>query len=139
VNVHRWLTLTTSLLLVTSITGCASFSSFFSFGKKVQPIEVVAKSVEKTPLDIPNPDPLKLTPVRWVLITPANAEEIFKRMEKDEQNLILFAITDDGYQALAMTMAEVRNLINTQRNIILKYKEYYEKPVENRNNVNAKK
>lgn len=138
-NVHRWLTLIISLLVATSITGCASFLNPFGWGKSVKPIEVAAKPIEKTPLDIPNPDPLNLSPIKWILITPANAESIFKRMEQDDQNLILFAITDDGYQTLALTIAEVRNLINTQRNIILKYKEYYEpaKP-KDAGNVNKK-
>lgn len=129
-NVHRWPILIISLLLATSLPGCAILPNFF--GKKVKPIEVVAKPIEKTPLDIPAPDPLKLSPVKWIIITPANMESIFKQMEQNEQNLVLFAITDDGYQSLAMTMAEIRNLINTQKTIIIKYKEYYEpvKPKE---------
>lgn len=120
-NVRILQTLIISLLAI-NLAGCASFS----FGTKVKPIEVVAKPIEKTPLDIPLPDPLKLKPIDWVLITPANQEEIFSKLEQKGDDLVLIGLTDDGYQQLAITIAELRNLINLQRNIIIKYKEYYE-------------
>jgi len=127
VNAPRWLILTTSLLLVTNLTGCASFSLF---GKREKPVEIVTKAAEKTPLDIPQPDPLKLKPLEWVLVTPGNQEEIFKKLEEKGSDPVIFALTADGYQALAVTIAELRNLINTQRNIIIKYKKYYESKEE---------
>jgi hypothetical protein len=122
VNVRTLQTLTISLLLVTSLSGCGTFS----FGGKVKPIEVITKAQEKTPLDIPLPDPLRLKPIEWTLVTPGNAEEVFAKLEGKGENLVLFTLTDDGYQQLAITIAELRNYINTQRTIILKYKEYYE-------------
>ena len=82
--------------------------------------------MDKTPLDLANPDPLKLKPMQWIVITPANQEEVFKSIEESGVDPAVFALTPDGYQALAITIGELRNLINTQRNIILKYKEYYE-------------
>ena len=82
--------------------------------------------MEKTPLALENPQPLRLKSVDWIVITPQNWEEVFKQMQSKEQNLVLFGLTSDGYQALAVTIAELRNLINTQRIIIQKYKDYYE-------------
>lgn len=122
-NAPRWLILTTSLLLVSNLAGCASFDLF---GKREKPIEITTKAADKTPLDIPNPDPLKLKPIEWVLITPGNQEEIFKKLEEKGNDPVVFSLTADGYQQLAITISELRNLINTQRNIIIKYKEYYE-------------
>jgi hypothetical protein len=87
---------------------------------------VVTKAQEKTPLDIAMPEPLRLKPVEWTLVTPGNAEEVFSKLEKSGENLVLFTLSDDGYQQLAITISELRNHINTQRSIILKYKEYYE-------------
>jgi hypothetical protein len=121
-NVLRWPILITSLLLSINLTGCASFS----FGGKVKPIEVVTKAQERTPLDIAMPESLRLKPIEWTLVTPGNAEEVFAKLESRGENLVLFTLSDDGYQQLAITIAELRNYINTQRNIILKYKEYYE-------------
>ena len=116
-------TLITSLLLASSLTGCASFDFL---GKREKPIEITTKAAEKTALAIPDPDPLRLKPIEWVLVTPGNQEEVFKKLEEKGADPVIFSLTADGYQQLAVTIAELRNLINTQRNIIIKYKEYYE-------------
>ena len=73
-----------------------------------------------------DPDPLKAKTVEWVVVTPDNVEEVFSKLQAKGHNVVLFAVTEDGYQQLAITMADLRNFINTQRNIIIKYKEYYE-------------
>jgi hypothetical protein len=123
VNVHRWPILITSLLLLTNLGGCASWSLF---GKRVEPITVSTVPLEKTPLALPDPAPLKSKPIRWVVITPANAEAVWERLAQDDDDVVVFALTSDGYQQLAVTIAELRNLIVTQRVIIQKYREYYE-------------
>lgn len=124
-NVLRWSTLALSLSL---ISGCASF---WPFGKsEVKPIEIQTKQVERTRLNLSEPRPLKAREFEWVVVTPDNIEEVWKSFKENNVDLVIFALTDDGYQELAMTMAEVRNYIAAQRAIILKYKEYYEPPKE---------
>ena len=122
-NAHRWPILITSLLLITNLGGCASWGLF---GKRVEPITVSTVPLEKTPLALPDPTPLKSKPIRWVVITPANAEAVWERLAQDDDDVVVFALTSDGYQQLAVTIAELRNLIATQRVIIQKYREYYE-------------
>jgi hypothetical protein len=120
-NVLRWLTLTTSLLLLTNLTGCASF-----WGDPVKPIEVIAKPIEKTPLAVQLPDPLKIKPFKWVIVTKENAEAILTQIEATGSDPVVFGLTDDGYQQLSLTVGEMRNLIAQYREILLKYQEYYE-------------
>jgi hypothetical protein len=116
---------TISLALATSLllSGCASFSLF---GDRVKPVQIETKAVERTRLDIPMPSPLSPKPVEWILITPQNADEVWAKLKEKNIDLVLFGLTDDGYEELAMTMAELRNFIATKRQIIIKYKEYYE-------------
>ena len=76
------------------------------------------------------PAPIKTKPFQWVVITPQNVEEVFAKMQERNENLVLFALADDGYKSLALNIAEARNFMNTQRETILKYKEYYETPVD---------
>lgn len=116
---------TISLALVTSLllTGCASFNLF---GNRVKPVEIQTKAVERTPLNLDAPAPLKSKPVEWILITPQNAEEVWAKLREKNADLVLFGLTDDGYEELAMTIAELRNYIAAQRQVIVKYKEYYE-------------
>lgn len=87
---------------------------------------MVTKPIEKTPLSLPDPPPIRTKPIEWIIVTTENHEEVFKRLEGKGNNLVLFALTDEGYQQLAITIAEIKNLINTQRIMIGKYKEYYE-------------
>jgi len=114
------------IISLSLLSGCASFSLF---GKQtVKPVEIQTKAVERTPLNLREPTPLKPRTPKWIVITPKNADEVWKDLESKNTDLVLFAITDDGYEELAMSMMEIRNFIETQRTIILKYKEYYETP-----------
>ena len=123
-NAHRWLILPTSLALVASLSGCVTL---WPWGKKSpESVTVNTVPVEKTPLNLAPPDPLRLKPVQWIVVTPQNAEQVFRQLESRGQDPVLFAITDDGYMSLAESMAEIRNFMNTQRQIIIQYKKYYE-------------
>lgn len=122
-NAQLW-RIPTILLLVTSLSGCASFSIFG--GEDVKPIEVVTVAEERTPLNLPDPTPLSAKDIEWVVVTPENIDEIFEKLNKDGQNVVLFALTEDGYQQISVQFAEARNYILQQRLILMKYREYYE-------------
>jgi hypothetical protein len=112
-------------LLILSISGCA-FTNPFKSEPRVKEVEVLKKAVDKTPLNLPDPAPLKARTPKWIIITPQNAEATWKRLKEENVDIVLFGLTDEGYEELAITMAELRNLIAQQRSIIIKYKEYYE-------------
>jgi hypothetical protein len=114
----------TIVLLIPLLSGCASFSLFG--GKKVQPVEIQTTAVERLQLNLKDPTPLEPRVPKWIIITPENAEKIWADLEAKKSNLVLIALTDKGYEELSVTMAEIRNFINMQRQIIIKYKEYYE-------------
>lgn len=63
---------------------------------------------------------------KWILITPENADKVFAELKEKKVDLVLFGLTDEGYEELAINMAELRNFIASQRAIIIKYKDYYE-------------
>lgn len=124
-------TLSALLLLAVTInlTGCASFSlPWGSSTPAVKPVEVLTKPVEKTPLAINSPDPLKLKGIKWYIITKDNAEKVLSDLEASGEDPVLFGLTDKGYEDLSIMFSEIRNFISTQRNIIEKYKDYYETP-----------
>ena len=127
-NALRLSILTLSLSL---ISGC---STIWPFGREeVKAVQIQTKAVERTRLNLSDPTPLKPRELQWVIITPENAEEVWKKLEESNSDLVLIGLTDDGYESLAVTMAEIRNFIAEQRTIILKYKEYYE-PVKREEN-----
>jgi hypothetical protein len=114
-NVLTWSIILPATLL---ISGCMIFNK--------KPVTVQTVESERVRLDLPLPDPLKGRNIRWIVITPENANEIWKELKSKNDDLVLFAITDEGYKELSLTMSELRNYIAQQRTIIIKYKDYYE-------------
>ena len=100
-----------------------------SCGSSVKEIQVSTVEVSKTPLNIQNLDPLQLQGVEWIIITKDNAMEIFEEVKSKGGEYSLFALTDTGYEKLALNFTDIRNRLAQQRQILLSYKEYYE-PVE---------
>ena len=100
-----------------------------SCGSSVQEIQVTTVEVSKTPLNLQNPDPLKLQDVEWIIITKDNANEIFERIKAAGGEYALFAVEDTGYEKLQINYTDIRNKLAEQRQLLLAYREYYE-PIE---------
>jgi hypothetical protein len=96
-----------------------------SFGD-TKPVEIKTKALDKTPLNLAEPEPIATTPFVWYIVTPENYQEVFKRIAEEDKDVVVFGLSDDGYAELAILFADMRNHINQQRKIIEKYKEYYE-------------
>ena len=112
-NVLILLILTTSL---TVISGCSS----------IKELEIFTKEVKRIPLNLDEPNPLKLGKVDWVVINKDNYEEVFKKLQEGNKDIVLFGLTDDGYEQLAINFAQVRKYIMLNRNVLMQYKKYYE-------------
>ena len=97
-----------------------------SCSKSVQEIQVTTVEVSKTPLNLQNPDPLKLQDVEWIIITKDNANEIFERIKSAGGEYALFAVEDTGYEKLQINFTYIRNKLAEQRQLLLAYREYYE-------------
>ena len=106
------------------LSSCASFSLF---GKdKVKKLEVQTKQVERQKLNLKAPSPVELEDPNWIIIHPGNVEQVWKYMEENKDDIVLFGLTDEGYQTLSVNLTKLRNIIEQQRIILLKYKNYYE-------------
>lgn len=83
------------------------------------------KPVEKAPLETPKVDRVQLDRVDWIIITEDNYLEVFERLRKRGKTVVLFALTDKGYENLSVNMAKIKKLVQQQRVIIIAYKKYY--------------
>ena len=101
------------------LNGCAGLAV-----KEIQSYKIEKK---REPLALDMPAPLELQDVDWIIITKENADEVFEKIKNDKNgDYALFALTDNGYEKLALNFADIRNKLAEQRQIILSYKEYYE-------------
>ena len=97
-----------------------------SCSESVQEIQVTTIEVSKTPLNLPNPDPLKLQDVEWIIITKDNAMGIFEKLKAAGGEYALFAVEDTGYEKIQVNYTDIRNKLAEQKQLLLAYKEYYE-------------
>ena len=97
-----------------------------SCGSSVKEIQVSTVEVSKTPLGIPNLDPLQLQGVEWIIITKDNAMEIFEKLKAAGGEYALFAVEDTGYEKIQVNYTDIRNKLAEQKQLLLAYKEYYE-------------
>jgi len=89
----------------------------------VKTIQTYSIEKKREPLAIEDPAPLELQDIDWIIIT----EEVFEKVKNNKNgDYALFALTDTGYEKLALNFADIRNKLAEQRQIILSYKEYYE-------------
>ena len=108
-----------SLILITSLTSCSS----------VKKLEIFKTEVEREKLDLKKPTPLELEQLRWIIITSENAEEVFKKLEEQGIDPVLWGLTDKDFELLAKNFARIRNQLKITNDLLDKYKEYYETDV----------
>ena len=105
-----------SLILITSLTSCSG----------VKELTIFKKKIEREKLNLNKPTPLQLEQLRWIIITSENAEEVFKRLEEEGIDPVLFGLTDKDFQLIAKNFAQIRNQLKITNDLLDKYKEYYE-------------
>ena len=115
-----------SLILITSLTSCSG----------VKQLEIFKKEVPREKLNLNKPTPLELENLRWIIITSENAEEVFKKLEEQGIDPVLWGLTDKDFEMLAKNFARIRNQLKITNDLLDKYKKYYETDV---NDTNTKK
>lgn len=106
------------ILSLSLLSACAS--------TKVDPVtSVEVKTIEiprPAPI-VPNVDQLNLKSIQWIVITPDNVDQKFKEIK--DGDVVLFALTQDGYENLALNMSDIRAMIEQQKKIIAIYRKQF--------------
>ena len=105
-----------SLTLIIFLTSCSS----------IKKLEIFKTEIEREPLNLQEPILPKLEPIKWIVITSNNAEEVFKKLEEQGIDPVLFGLSDNDYQLIAKNFAQIRHNLKKKSEIIKSYKEYYE-------------
>ena len=101
----------------------------------VKELTIFKKKVEREKLNLEKPSALQLEQLRWIIITSENAEEVFRKLEEQGIDPVLFGLTDKDFQLIAKNFARIRNQLKITNDLLDKYKEYYEpeKKIEKNN------
>ena len=102
------------LLLLSS--GCSSW-------REILPVEVKTIEVERK-IPIQNrPRPVKLDDVYFYVVSADNFDDFKKRFEKENGDLVFYALSVRDYETIAYNMAELKRFIDQQQQIIIYYEE----------------
>jgi len=104
------------LILTIFLTSCSG----------VKQLEIFKEEVPRAKLNLEKPTPLELENLRWIIITSANAEEVFKKLEEQGIDPVLWGLTDKDFELLSKNFARIRNQLKITNDLLDKYKEYYE-------------
>ena len=96
----------------------------------VQEIEIFKKEVPRAKLDLPDPESPRIQDLDWIIITSENAEEVFAKLKEQNIDPVLFGLTDDDYEILAVNFAQIRAYMIKQKMTLQQYREYYESTAE---------
>ena len=105
-----------SLILITFLTSCSG----------VKKLTIFKEEVKRQELNLEKPTPLQLEQLQWIIITSENAEEVFKKLEEQGIDPVLWGLTDKDFELLAKNFARIRNQLKITNDLLDKYNEYYE-------------
>ncbi len=99
----------------------------------IKQLEIFKQEVPRANLNLDKPTPLQLENLKWIIITSENAEEVFKKLEEQGIDPVLWGLTDKDFEMLAKNFARIRNQLKITNDLLDKYKKYYEPEVKNNN------
>ena len=105
--------------LALSLGGCSSFLP--------EVTKYSSEPVERPLLILPESEITQMRDVDYIVVTEENVEDLWRELEAAGKPIVLFALTHDGYEALALNNADIIRFLSEQRAVIIAYKEYYEK------------
>jgi len=105
---------TALILLASSLVACGS----------VEPrIVVKTDYVEKEIPIQPRPKGVQTYPVYFYTVNKENIDEFLERFEKENGDVVFFAISVPHYENLSLTLADLKRYIGQQKSLILYYEE----------------
>ena len=85
-------------------------------------IEVSAKPIERQIAQPILPREIDLKEPYWYVVSNANLEEFLARVEKDQGELVFFAMSVPDYELMAYNMQELKRYINELKQVVVYYR-----------------
>lgn len=76
---------------------------------------------------VPRPDSIELKNADIVVVTEANLEDTILRIKETQGDFVLYAMTAQSFESLALNFEQVKRFIEQQNSIILYYEEAVKK------------
>ena len=110
------------LTVLVAVSACSRLSP-------VKEVVTVPTVVETPEIDaptiriVPRPDPIKMRNADIVVVTEANLQEVIERIKTEQGDFVLYAMTAQSFEALALSFEQIKKYIEEQNAVILYYEE----------------
>lgn len=102
-----------------SLTACSSFQI------QEPPTVITETKIVNPPKPIVStPDELTLRDISFIIVTKDNVGDIFANIKGDK---VLFAISVEDYEKLALNLSDIRSYIQQQKEVIILYENVWKK------------
>ena len=72
---------------------------------------------------VSRPDPVELKNADLVVVTESNLDEVIQRIKTEQGDFVLYAMTAQSFESLALNFEQIKKFIEEQNAIILYYEE----------------
>ncbi len=72
---------------------------------------------------VPRPAPVELKNADLVVVTESNVDEVIQRIKTEQGDFVLYSMTAQSFESLALNFEQIKKFIEEQNAIILYYEE----------------
>jgi hypothetical protein len=85
-------------------------------------VEVTTKAIERTIIQPVMPREIDLKDPYWYVVSDKNIDEFLARIEKDQGQIVFFAMSVPDYELMAYNMQELKRYINELKEVVVYYR-----------------
>ena len=85
-------------------------------------VSITTKAIERTIIQPVMPREIDLKEPYWYVVSDKNIEEFLARVEKDQGQVVFFAMSVPDYELMAYNMQELKRYINELKEVVVYYK-----------------
>jgi len=108
--------------IVGILTVSIMISSCSLLPKQAQEVKVVTKSIERKIIQPIMPREIDLKEPYWYVVSDKNIDEFLARIEKDQGQVVFFAMSVPDYELMAYNMQELKRYINELKEVVVYYR-----------------
>jgi hypothetical protein len=85
-------------------------------------VEVITKPIERKIVQQIMPREIDLKEPYWYVVSDKNIEEFLTRIEKEQGQVVFFAMSVPDYELMAYNMQELKRYINELKEVVVYYR-----------------
>ena len=89
---------------------------------KKKEVQITTKAIERTIIQPIMPREIDLKEPYWYVVSEKNIDEFLSRVEKDQGQLVFFAMSVPDYELMAYNMQELKRYINELKEVVVYYR-----------------